>query len=430
METGLKLRLFQSRITNFESGGNMTGGPLQGIRVIECAGYLSAPTACYMLGDLGAEIIKIEDREKGDPSRGISAVFGSSMTLPNGGNILFETANRNKKSITLDLKKEKGRQLLYELVSKADIFCTNFTQSAIAKLKIDFETLKKYNQKLIYGLATGYGLAGPESSRRAFDSVAQARSGIMYALGGEPDTPPAQIGGPVFDQMTGTLLVYGILAALAARDRQGTGQQVEVSLLGSGIHLQAYNLNTALLRGRQIPRPSRRSLKNPMANHFECADGEWLLLSEPQADRFWPAFCEALGIQHLEKDEKYCDAARRRENFRELLVIIEEVFKTKTREEWMKILDAKGGGIAYSPVLRPTDLANDEQALQNGYIVEIDHPTLGPIKMVGNPVSFSATPVTVDGFAPCFGQNTEEVLLEVCGYDWDKIQQLKDEEVI
>ncbi len=408
----------------------MSGGPLQGIRVIECAGYLSAPTACYMLGDLGAEIIKIEDREKGDPSRGTSAVFGASMTLPNGENILFETANRNKKSITLDLKKEKGRELLYELVSKADVFCTNFTQSAIAKLKIDFHTLKQYNPKLIYGLATGYGLAGPESHRRAFDSVAQARSGIMYALGGEPGSPPAQIGGPVFDQMTGTLLVYGILAALVSRDRQGKGQQIEVSLLGSGIHLQAYNLNTALLRGRQIPRPSRRSLKNPMANHFECADGEWLLLSEPQADRFWPAFCDALGIQHLEKDEKYSDAARRRENFRELLAIIEDVFKKKTREEWMRILDAKGSGIAYSPVLKPTDLAHDEQALQNGYITQINHPTLGPIKMVGNPVNFSETPVTVDGYSPCFGQNTEEVLLDICGYDWDRIQQLKDEEVI
>lgn len=408
----------------------MSGGPLQGIRVVECAGYLSAPTACYMLGDLGAEIIKIEDRVKGDPSRGTSAVFGSSMMLPNGENILFETANRNKKSLTLDLKKEKGRELLYELVSNSEVFCTNFTSRAIEKLRIDYETLKKYNPKLIYGLATGYGLEGPESSRRAFDSVAQARSGIMYALGGEPDAPPAQIGGPVFDQITGTLLVYGILAAMVARDKQGVGQKVDVSLLGAGIHLQAYNLNTALLRGRQIPRPSRRSLKNPLANHFECADGEWLLLSEPQADRFWPAFCNALGIRHLEKDEKYADAASRRENFRELLDIIEKVFITKTRQEWMKILDEKGEGLAYSPVLKPTDLANDEQALANGYITEIDHPSLGPIKMVGNPVRFEGTPVKVDGYSPCFGQNTEEVLLDVCGYDWDKIQQLKDEEVI
>jgi crotonobetainyl-CoA:carnitine CoA-transferase CaiB-like acyl-CoA transferase len=405
----------------------MTGGPLQGIRVVECAGYLSAPTACYMLGDLGAEVIKVEDREKGDPSRGTSAVLGASMTLPNGENILFETANRNKKSMTLDLKKEKGKRVLYELVAKSDIFCTNYTQAAIEKLEIDFETLKRYNPRLIYGIATGYGLAGPEKNKRAFDSVAQARSGIMYALGGEPDTPPAQIGGPVFDQMTGTLLVYGMLAAMVARDRRGTGQMVEVSLLGSGIHLQA---NTALLRGRQIPRPSRRSLKNPMANHFECADGEWLLLSEPQADRFWPAFCAALEIQHLEKDDRFSGADQRRENYRDLLPLIESVFRSKTRREWMKILDEKGGGIAYSPVLKPMDLATDQQALQNGYIAQVDHPTLGPIKMVGNPVSFSATPVKVDGCAPTFGRNTEEILLDICGYDWEMIERLKDEEVI
>ncbi len=381
---------------------------------------LSAPTACYMLGDLGAEIIKVEDREKGDPSRGTSAVFGASMSLASGENILFETANRNKKSMTLDLKKEKGRQLLYELVAKADIFCTNFTQRALANLMIDYETLKQKNPKLIYGVATGYGLEGPESMKRAFDSVAQARSGIMYALGGEPDTPPAQIGGPVFDQMTGTLLAYGILAALVARERQGIGQMVEVSLLGSGIHLQAYNLNTALLRGKQIPRPSRRSLKNPLANHFECADGEWLLLSEPQADKYWPNFCACLGIEHLEKDEKYADAAKRRENFRELLDIIEEVFRKKSRAEWACIFDEEGGGIAYSPVLRPTDLANDAQALANDYITEIDHPSIGKIKVVGNPVLFSATPVKVDGYAPEFGQHTEEVLLDAGGYTWER----------
>lgn len=405
-------------------------GPLEGLRIIECGGYLSAPSAGYMLGDLGAEVIKVEDRVKGDPARGTSAVFGASMSMPGGENILFETANRNKKSMTLDLKKARGKKLLYDLVAKADIFCTNYTQATLAKLGIDYETLKGYNPKLIYGVATGYGLKGPESNKRAFDSVAQARSAIMYALGGEPDTPPAQIGGPVFDQMTGTLLAYGILAALAARDRQGIGQQVEVSLLGSGIHLQAYNINTALLRGRQIPRPSRRTLKNPMANHFECADGEWLMLSEPQVDRFWHDFCVALGIEHLEKDEKFVDAAKRREHYLELIGIIEGVFKKKTRAEWMKVLDEKGGGIAYSPVLRPTDLANDQQALENGYITEINHPSIGPIKMVGNPVSFTGTPVKVEGYAPQFGQHTEEILLGVCGYSWQQIEELKDEEVI
>lgn len=405
-------------------------GPLSGLRVIECAGYLSAPTAGYMLGDLGAEVIKVEDREKGDPTRGTSALFGASMSMPTGENVLFETANRNKKSITLDLKKEKGRELLYRLVAKADIFCTNFTQSAIRKLKIDYDTLKLHNPKLVYGLATGYGLKGPESAKRAFDSVAQARSSIMYALGGEPDSPPAQIGGPVFDQMTGTLLVYAILAAMVKRERDGVGQQVEVSLLGSGIHLQAYNINTALLRGKQIPRPSRRLMRNPLANHFQCADGEWLLLSEPQADRFWPSFCGAIGMPQLEKDPRFADTARRRENFADINAILEDVFKRRTRAQWTAILEEKGEGIAFSPVLRPNDLASDEQALENGYVVEIDHPGIGKVKMVGNPVSFSETPVKVEGVAPQFGQHTEQVLLDVCGFDWDQIEELRDRQVI
>jgi crotonobetainyl-CoA:carnitine CoA-transferase CaiB-like acyl-CoA transferase len=194
--------------------------------------------------------------------------------------------------------------------------------------------------------------------------------------------------------------------------------------------LQAYNINAALLRGRQIPRPSRKAMKNPMSNHYECADGEWLLLSEGQSDKYWPKFCDALGIQHLENDPRFATTVKRRENSKELTPLIDEVFKTKNREEWTKLLDEKGGGIAYSPVLRPTDLANDQQAFENGYIAEIDHPSLGMIKVVGNPVSFSETPVKVDGCAPQFGQHTEEVLLDVCGYSWEEIEKLKDEQVI
>jgi crotonobetainyl-CoA:carnitine CoA-transferase CaiB-like acyl-CoA transferase len=405
-------------------------GPLKGLLVIECSGYLSAPTAGYMMRDLGAEVIKVEDRKKGDPTRGTEAIFGSSMSMANGENLLFETANRGKKGITLDLKKKKGREILYDLVAKADVFCTNFTQKTIVSLKIDYNTLKQYNPKLVYGIATAYGLHGPEKDKRAFDSVAQARSSIMFAVGGEPDSPPAQIGGPIFDQMTGTMLAYGILAALVKRDKDGVGQQVEVSLLGSGIHLQAYNINAALLRGRPVPRPSRKAMKNPMSNHYECADGEWLLLSEAQADKFWPKFCDALGIKQLENDPRFATTVKRRENAKELTSLIDAVFKTKPCDEWTRLLDEKGEGIAYSPVLKPMDLANDQQALKNGYIAEIDHPSLGMIKVVGNTVSFSQTPVKVDGYAPQFGQNTEEVLLEVCGYSWEEIEKLKDEEVI
>ena len=203
-----------------------------------------------------------------------------------------------------------------------------------------------------------------------------------------------------------------------------------MSLLGSGIHLQAYNINAALLRGRQIPRPSRKAMKNPMSNHYECADGEWILFSEGQADKYWPKFCDVLGIKHLENDPRFATIVKRRENSKELTSLIDEVFKTKARNEWIELLDGKGGNIAYSPVLKPTDLASDRQALENGYIAEIDHPSLGLIKVVGNPVNFSETPVKVNGYAPQFGQHTEKVLLDVCGYSWEQIEELKNEKVI
>jgi crotonobetainyl-CoA:carnitine CoA-transferase CaiB-like acyl-CoA transferase len=404
-------------------------GPLEGIRVIECGGYLSAPSAGYMLGDLGAEVIKIEDRVTGDPVRGMSSTFGRGMIMPDGTNILFETANRNKKSLTLDLKKKKGKELLHRLVAVSDVFCTNYSLSAIKKLAIGYETLKKYNPKLVYGMATGYGTAGPDKDKRAFDTIAQARSGIMGTVG-EPDSPPLQIAGAIFDQMTGTLLVNGILAALAARDRQGIGQQVEVSLLGSGIHLQAYNVNVALLRGRSMPRPSRYTLKNPMANHYQCADGKWLLLAEPQSDRFWHAFCLALGIENLEKDGKFATAKDRRDNFLELTTILEGVFKTKTRDEWINILQTKGEGIVFSPVLELTEIDSDPQVLANDYITEVDHPTLGKVRLIGIPIKFSQTPAQIKNCAPNFGQHTEEVLMEVLGCDWEEIQRLREEEVI
>lgn len=404
-------------------------GPLEGIRVLECGGYLSAPSAGYMMGDLGAEVIKIEDRVKGDPVRGMSSTFGRGMIMPDGTNILFETANRNKKSLTLDLKKEKGKELLYRLIAKADVFCTNYSPSAIDSLGIDYQTLKKHNPKLVYGLATGYGSLGPDSEKRAFDPIAQARSGIMFTVG-DPDGPPLQITGAIFDQVTGTLLVNGILAALAARDRQGIGQQVEVSLLGSGIHMQAYNINVTLLRGRPMPRPSPKTLKNPLANNYECADGKWLLLCEAQSDRFWHTFCAALGIENLEKDAKFATAKDRRDNFLELAGILAKTFKTRPRDEWLDILQTQGEGMAFSPILEPTELTSDTQILTNEYITDVDHPTLGRVKMLGLPVKFSETPASIRECAPNFGQHTEEVLMSVLGYTWEDIEKLKDEEVI
>ncbi len=404
-------------------------GPLSGIRIVECGGYLSAPSACYILGDLGADVIKIEDRVTGDPVRGMEATFGRGMIMPDGTNILFETANRNKRSMTLDLKKSKGRKLLRQLVAVADVFCTNYSLPAIDNLDIGYETLKQVNPQLIYGLATGYGSSGPDSRKRAYDAIAQARSGVMTTVG-EPDGPPQQITGVLFDQVTGTILAEGIMAALLARDRQGIGQKVEVSLLGSGIHMQAYNVNVTLLRGRSMPRASRKTLKNPLANHYQCADGKWLLLCEAQSDRFWHAFCGAMGIGHLENDPKFATAKNRRDNSLELTEILDRQFRTKNRREWLDILEKKGEGMAFSPINELNELVSDPQIPLNNYIVDIDHPSIGRVKMTGFPLSFSETPAGIRTFAPGFGQHTEEILIDVLNYTWEEIETLREEEVI
>ena len=194
--------------------------------------------------------------------------------------------------------------------------------------------------------------------------------------------------------------------------------------------MQAYNVNVTLLRGRSMPRPSRKTLKNPMANHYECGDGKWLLLCEAQSDRFWHAFCSCLEIEHLENDSKFSNAKSRRDNFVELTELLGTIFKTKPRDEWIKILETKGEGMAFAPINDLSELSTDQQVLMNDYIIDIDHPTLGQVKMVGFPTRFSATPAQIRYCAPNFGQHTEEVLIEMFGFSWEELEKLREEEVI
>ena len=359
----------------------------------------------------------------------MEATFGRGMITEDGTNVLFETANRNKKSITLDLKKDEGKEILHKLVAKSDVFCTNYSLPAIRTLDLGYETLTKYNSKLVYGLATGYGSVGPDSEKRAFDAIAQARSGIMTAVG-EPESPPMQITGVLFDQVTGTIMASGIMAALIACQKQGIGQLVEVSLLGCGIHMQAFNANVTMLRGRPMPKASRKTMKNPLANHYECADGKWILLCEAQSDRFWHPFCTAMGLQSIEGDPKYTNAQNRRHNFLELTATLEKTFITKPRDEWLALLEAKGEGMAFSPIHDLSELTSDPQVMLNDYIIEVDHPTMGKVKMTGFPMKFNKTPAKVTKTAPMFGQHTEEVLMDLLGYDWAGLEKLRTDEVI
>jgi CoA:oxalate CoA-transferase len=401
---------------------------LEGIRVLECAGGINGPSAGCMLGDLGAEVIKIEKPGEGAWERGIDTLSGTGMDLPHGLRIGVEVFNHSKKSLTLDLEKARGKEVLYELVKKSDVFLTNYHHSALVKLKADYQTLSKLNPRLIYASSSALGSKGPESERRAFDFTGQARSGMMFSMGERDDFPAVMVGAPT-DQLGAIMLAFGVLSGIVARERTGLGQEIDTSMAGAAIYMQAFHVGISLLRGRQLARHSRSRTKSPFSNFYKCADGKWLIMTETQVYKFWPKFCHAVGLDELIDDPRFKTMPAIRDNAKDMLSILDKTFLTKTRSEWMKILDEEVG-LACSPVLDMSELATDRQILENEYIVDFDHPVLGKIKLPGLPVRLSKTPAKIRSKAPELGENTEEILIDLCNYSWEKLTKLKEQGVI
>jgi formyl-CoA transferase len=402
--------------------------PLEGIRILDWTVWQQGPVATALLGDLGAEVIKIEDKAGGDPGRGLQRARGISTLLPGGRNFYFEYNNHNKKSIALDLKKEKGREVIYRLVKKADVFVQNFRKGVATRLGVDYATLSQYNTQIIYATASGYGPKGPDSEKPAMDYQGLARSGIMTAIG-EPEMPPLGMAGGIADQMGAIMLAYGVLAALLARERLGIGQEVDVSHLGSMVTLQGLNVAASLLVGKVLPRLPRAKADNPLWNHYRCKDGKWIALAHLQADKYWGDFCRALGIEELERDPRFENMTQREENSQELISILDKKFATKTYAEWEKILREQGDFI-FTKIQEVSDLASDPQVIENEYVVDYDHPALGKIKMVGSAVRYSKTPTTIRLPAPELGEHTREILSQLGEYSDTEIAQLEKEGVI
>lgn len=402
--------------------------PLEGVRVLDWTIWQQGPVSTMMLADLGAEVIKIEERVGGDPGRGVMSVAGAMIGTSSGPNFYFEANNRHKKSLTLNLKTPEAREIIYKLVEKSDVFVQNFRKGVADKLGLGYEALKKYNPKLIYASATGYGPFGPDSAEPSFDYMGLARSGIMTAAG-EPDHPPLAITGGIADQMGAIILSYGILAALIARDKYGIGQQVDSSHLGSMTALQGLNVSCKAMLGAEFKRTPRAAAPSPLWNHYQCGDGKWICLAMPQQDRYWPDFCKVLGVQHLEKDPRFDTMGKRAENAKELVPLLDKVFASQPRDYWMSALK-KGGDFIYTVVNSIDDLMRDEQMLTNDYIVDYQHPRIGQTKIVGFPVRLSETPGDPRGAAPEFGEHTELLLTELLDYSWEDVARLKEAEVI
>jgi crotonobetainyl-CoA:carnitine CoA-transferase CaiB-like acyl-CoA transferase len=399
---------------------------LDGIRVIDWTIWQQGPVASAMLGDLGADVIKIEERVGGDPGRGVARMAG--IDLATRPNFYFEANNRNKRGITLNLKKPEALEIVYGLVAKSDVFVQNFRKGVADRIGLGYETLRQHNARLIYGSATGYGKQGPESGDPSFDYLGLARSGIMLAAG-EPDMPPLAIAGGVADQMGAVMLAYGILAALIARERFGVGQQVDASHLGSMMWLQGLSVAARLMMGFAIPRQSREAAVNPLWNHYRCEDGRWLALGMLQPDRQWVDFCRAIGAPEAAEDPRYKTMPERAGNAMEIIAMLDRIFATKPCAEWVRILRA-GGDFIFTPLNGVDDLPDDPQVRANDYVATFEHPAHGPTQVVGLPVGLSETPGAIERAAPEFGQHTEEILTELLGYSWDDVARLKDEEVI
>jgi len=399
-------------------------GPLDGIKVVEITVFQQGPVAGMRLGDLGAAVIKVEPKT-GDPARGFMRIIGVDTGLK-GRNYYFESNNRNKRSIALDLKAEKGKGIFFELIKQADVFVTNMSIEAPKRMGIDYETLSAINPRLIYAHASGWGRKGPDANDLSFDYTGLGRAGTMMMCG-ERDGPPGNLVPGMGDEMGGLMCAWGVTAALYAREKTGKGQLIDSSLLGSLIALEGVNFSSSAIIGQDFPRRQREKAGNPLDNHYKCKDDKWIVLAHLQPDRYWPTVCKALGLEELIDDPKFANLDSRRDNAAEVVSIMDRKFATKTRDEWVKIF--KQHGVIHTPIQTPSEVINDPQVLANDYITQFDHPVWGRIKMLGFPWTFQETAASVRREAPVLGQHTEEILLEL-GYSWDDITKLKEEEII
>lgn len=394
--------------------------PLEGIRVTDLTQYQQGPYSTVILGDLGAEVIKVEPRGPGDPGRRIGP-WGRG-----GTSAYFEAHNRHKKSVTVDVRKEKGKEIIYRLVGKSDVFAQNFRPGVAERLGFGYEVLSRINPKIIYLTGSAYGLKGPLAKRPGFDGVGQAMSGILSTVLSPKGIPPSIIGTAVSDQTGAILLALGAVVALFHRERTGQGQEFDASLLGSTIALIGWTFQCYFTSGRAPQAARARITSRGLTSSHLTKDGKPLLLHVMGRENQMRAF-KVMGLEWLAEDSRFETGERMTENQEVLLAALDGAIRTRDREEWMKRFEE--ADVVAAPILDLAEAAAHPQAVANEYVAEVDHPKEGRLKVVGIPVKFHKTPGRL-GIAPELGQHTGEVLSGIAGYTAEEIAQMREQEII
>ncbi|HTY82330.1 MAG TPA: CoA transferase, partial [Dehalococcoidales bacterium] len=332
-----------------------------------------------------------------------------------------------KRGITLNLASPEGQKVLYRLLPKADVFLHNFRPGIPERLKVGYATLKKINPRIIYASASGFGEKGPDAEEGAMDMIGMARAGATTLLGGD-DNPTLPHYGGLADQLGAIFTAYGIMSALVARERTGKGQKVETSLMGSLIFWQGLMLGKGFYLHKPTVQQKRTSAKNALWNYYKTKDGKWIVLTMLQSQRHWPIVCKELGLEKLINDPRFDNPVIREKNCAELITYYDKAFMARTAAEWQAAFH--GQDVISNIIASMNDLQDDPQVIANDFIIDYQHNVLGPIKVVGLPVKLSETPGEVIAEAPEFGQHTEEVLMELGGYTWEEITELREKKAI
>lgn len=371
---------------------------LEGITVLEFASYVSGPYAGMMLGDLGAEIIKVEDPKSGDPFRGWGAADYSAT---------FGSVNRNKKSIILDLKSEEGVAAAVALAAEADVLIENFRPGTMDRLGLGYDKLSTLNSRLVYCSVTGFGGTGPYAKRPGYDTVGQAMGGLLSVL--TDLEAPKGMGISLSDHLTGMMAAYGCLGALAARERTGKGQRVETSLLTATLSFLGENAARYFEEGKVPGRKTRT--QTAQVYSFVASDGKPFVIHLSSPPKFWKGLCKVVGHEEWFDDDRFVGKAERRHNYDELEILLGDVFKTKPREHWLNRLLEED--VPSAPIYTLDETLADPQVQHLGMVRDVPHPKVGSVKLVESGVRMSDTPPEIRTAAPLHGEHTEEILQRI-----------------